>query len=95
MNVHNNLQGLQQLFSSQEVAGTSSGRTSDAASAESSSSADEATLSSAASAAAQAAPDSDVRMDKVAQVQKALAEGTYNVASSDVANSMIDSMLGK
>ncbi|MGA7524148.1 MAG: flagellar biosynthesis anti-sigma factor FlgM [Acidobacteriaceae bacterium] len=94
MNVNNNLQGLQQLFASQEVAASSSGKTNGAASA-GSSSADEATLSSAASAAAQAAPDSDVRMDKVAQVQKALAEGTYNVASSDVANSMIDTMLGK
>jgi negative regulator of flagellin synthesis FlgM len=93
MNVHNNLQGLQQLFASQEVAGNSSGRT---ASPESGSgSADEATLSSAASAAAQAAPDSDVRMEKVAQVQKALAEGTYSVASSDVANRMIETMLGK
>ncbi len=92
MNVHNNLQGLQQLLSSQEVGRTRSGRTAGQAGE---SSADEATLSSAASAAAQAAPDSDVRMEKVAQVQKALAEGTYNVASSDVANRMIDTMLGK
>jgi negative regulator of flagellin synthesis FlgM len=92
MNVHNNLQGLQQLLSSQEVARTSSGKTAGPASGSSS---DEATLSSAASAAAQAAPDSDVRMEKVAQVQKALADGTYKVASSDVANRMIDAMLGK
>lgn len=93
MNIQNNLQGLQQLFASQEVTGHSSGKAAGATTV--GSSADEATLSSAASAAAQAAPDSDVRMDKVAQVQKALAEGTYNVASSDVANSMIDAMLGK
>ncbi|MGA8530222.1 MAG: flagellar biosynthesis anti-sigma factor FlgM [Acidobacteriaceae bacterium] len=93
MNIQNNLQGLQQLFGSQEVARTSSGKTAGTTAA--GSSADEATLSSAASAAAQAAPDSDVRMDKVAQVQKALAEGTYNVASTDVANSMMDAMLGK
>ncbi len=63
MNVHNNLQGLQQLFASQEVARTSSGKTAGPATG---SSTDEATLSSAASAAAQAAPDSDVRMEKVA-----------------------------
>jgi negative regulator of flagellin synthesis FlgM len=92
MNVHNNLQGLQQLLASQEVPRASSGK---AAGPVSGGSADEATLSSAASAAAQASPDSDVRMEKVAQVQKALAEGTYNVASSDVANRMIDAMLGK
>lgn len=92
MNVHNNLQGLQQLFASQEVARTSSGKT---AGPVNGNSADEATLSPAASAAAQAAPDSDVRMEKVAQVQKALADGTYSVPSSDVANRMIDAMLGK
>jgi negative regulator of flagellin synthesis FlgM len=74
------------------VARTSSGKTADPGAGNS---ADQATLSSAASAAAQAAPDSDVRMEKVAEVQKALADGTYNVASSDVANRMIDSMLGK
>ncbi|HEY1808278.1 MAG TPA: flagellar biosynthesis anti-sigma factor FlgM [Acidobacteriaceae bacterium] len=93
MNVHNNLQGLQQLFASQEVDRRSSGKTAGAASG--GSGADETTLSSAASAAAQAAPDSDVRMDKVAEVQKALAAGTYSVPSSDVANRMIDTMLGK
>ena len=93
MNVHNSLQGLQQLFASQEVTTRSSGK--GAAASESGSNADEATLSSAASAAAQAAPDSDVRMDKVTAVQKALAEGTYNVASSDVANRMISTMLGQ
>lgn len=92
MNVHNNLQGLQQLFASQEVARASSGKTGGPASGNI---ADEATLSSAASAAAQAAPDSDVRMQKVAQVQKALADGTYSVPSSEVANKMMDAMLGK
>ncbi|HZZ39764.1 MAG TPA: flagellar biosynthesis anti-sigma factor FlgM [Acidobacteriaceae bacterium] len=92
MNVHNSLQGLQQLFASQEIARSSTGKTAEGASG---SGADEATLSSAASAAAQAAPDSDVRMEKVAQVQKALAEGTYSVPSSDVANRMMDAMLGK
>lgn len=91
MNVHNNLQGLQQLFGSQEVTRNGGGKAATGAG----SSSDQATLSLAASAAAQAAPDSDVRMEKVAQVQKALAEGTYNVSSSDVANRMIDSMLGK
>ena len=93
MNVHNSLQGLQQLFASQEVTTRSSGK--GTAAAAGGSDADEATLSSAASAAAQAAPDSDVRMDKVTGVQKALAEGTYNVASSDVANRMISTMLSQ
>jgi len=93
MNVHNSLQGLQQLLASQEVSRSSSGKT--AGPATEGGAGDEAILSSAASAAAQSAPDSDVRMEKVAEVQKALAAGTYNVPSADVANRMIDAMLGK
>jgi flagellar biosynthesis anti-sigma factor FlgM len=37
---------------------------------------------------------SDVRMDKVTQLQAAIAGGTYNVSSADVTNKLIDSMLG-
>jgi flagellar biosynthesis anti-sigma factor FlgM len=96
MNVNNDLQGMQQMFSSQEVSKTqSSGATQAANSQAQEIGTDEATLSSAASYAAQAAPDSDVRMDKVLQVQQALAAGTYNVPSSEVASKMIDQMLGK
>lgn len=94
MNVNNNLQGLQQLFSSQEVTRTESGKTETGAAATQAGT-DQATLSSAASLAAAAAPDSDVRMDKVAEVQKAVADGTYNVPASEVAGKMIDHMLGK
>lgn len=93
MNVNNNLQGLQQLLSSQEVshpAGKAGGL--DAAAQPGM---DQATLSAAASIAAATAPDSDVRMDKVASVQQALASGTYNVPASEVAGKMIDHMLGK
>jgi flagellar biosynthesis anti-sigma factor FlgM len=94
MNVNNNLQGLQQLFSSQEVsqqAGKAGASDAQAAHAET----DQATLSSAASVAAAAAPDSDVRMEKVNAVQQALASGAYNVPASEVAGKMIDHMLGK
>jgi anti-sigma28 factor (negative regulator of flagellin synthesis) len=45
--------------------------------------------------AAAAAPDSDVRMEKVNAVQQALASGAYNVPASEVAGKMIDHMLGK
>jgi negative regulator of flagellin synthesis FlgM len=95
MNVNNDLQGMQQLFSSQEVTKTQSSAAQGANSQAPAIGTDEATLSSAASYAAQAAPDSDVRMDKVVQVQQALAAGTYNVPSSEVASKMIDQMLGK
>jgi negative regulator of flagellin synthesis FlgM len=94
MNINSNLQGLQQLLSTQEVsqpagkAGASDARGVQADT-------DQATLSSAASAAAAAAPDSDVRMEKVVAIQQALASGTYNVPASEVAGKMIDQMLGK
>ncbi len=94
MNVQNNLQGLQQLFSSQEVPQTT-GKTGASQAAEAKGSADQATLSSAASAASAVAPDSDVRMEKVAAIQQALANGTYNVPASIVAGKMMDHMLGK
>ena len=94
MNVQNNLQGLQQLFSSQEVPQTA-GKTVASQAAEAKGSADQATLSSAASAASAVAPDSDVRMEKVAAIQQAVMNGTYNVPASEVAGKMIDHMLGK
>ncbi len=96
MNVSNNLQGMQQLFSSQEVARTASQANQSAAStAQPEAGSDHATLSAAASLTAAAAPDSDVRMDKVTAIQQALASGTYNVPASEVAGKMIDQMLGK
>ena len=94
MNVSNNLQGLQQLFSSPEVT-DSTAKTGAAAAQETEVGTDKATLSSAASVAAAAAPDSDVRMDKVAAIQQALASGTYNIPASEVAGKMIDQMMGK
>jgi negative regulator of flagellin synthesis FlgM len=94
MNVSNNLQALQQLFSSPEVTETT-GKTSGPASQRAEAGTDQATLSAAASVAAAAAPDSDVRMDKVAEIQQALASGSYNVPASAVAGKMIDQMLGK
>ncbi|HEX4037137.1 MAG TPA: flagellar biosynthesis anti-sigma factor FlgM [Acidobacteriaceae bacterium] len=95
MNVQNNLQGMQQLFSSQEVTKAENARPGAAAQATTGSSTDQATLSSAASVAAQTSPDADVRMEKVAEVHQALGQGTYSVPSSEVAGKMIDQMLGK
>ena len=55
---------------------------------------DRATLSTAGTGISQASGDADVRWDKVASIQKALADGTYNVPASAVASSMVDAMLG-
>jgi negative regulator of flagellin synthesis FlgM len=95
MNVNNNLNGLQQIFSSPEVTRTQGGGKAANSTEPLSVREDEATLSPAASLAAQTASDSDVRMDKVTQVQKALADGSYSVPSSEVADKMISHMLGK
>ena len=54
---------------------------------------DEARLSSTGGLIAQALEGSDVRTQKVEALQKAIAEGSYNVSSSDVAGKMIQSLL--
>lgn len=90
-----NLQGLRQIFPTPEIQKSESAGRSAAPQTGTSPGADEATLSPAASLAARSNPDSDVRMEKVVQVQQALAAGTYRVQPSDVADKMIDGMLKK
>lgn|ERR1700742_2392277 len=96
MNVNNSLQGMQQLFSSQDVT-RPAGQTNPSAdqTTQLDAGSDRATLSAAASLAAAASPDSDVRMDKVSAIQQALATGSYSVPASEVAGKMIDQMLGR
>ena len=55
---------------------------------------DQATVSSAATEVSQAASGDGVRADKVAAIQSALAQGTYNVPASLVASKLVESMLG-
>ena len=55
---------------------------------------DKATFSSAGSEVSQTATDAGIRMDKVADVQAALASGSYNVSAGAVASKVVDSMLG-
>lgn len=54
---------------------------------------DQANLSSAASIVSQALESSDTRTAKVAALQQAIAEGSYTVSSSDVADKIIQSLL--
>jgi flagellar biosynthesis anti-sigma factor FlgM len=54
---------------------------------------DRATLSNAASEVSQAMSDEGVRPEKVAEIQSALAAGTYDVPASAVASKLVDSML--
>jgi len=53
---------------------------------------DTASISAAALAAASGV--SDVRSDKVAAIQQALASGTYAISPSHVADKLIDHLLG-
>lgn len=53
---------------------------------------DQASLSAAAALAGQ--DGSDVRLDKVQALQKAIASGSYNVSASDVAGKLLDALAG-
>jgi negative regulator of flagellin synthesis FlgM len=54
---------------------------------------DQAKLSTAGGLVAQALNGSDVRSEKIASLQQAIAAGTYSVSSSDVANKVLQSLL--
>jgi negative regulator of flagellin synthesis FlgM len=54
---------------------------------------DQANLSSTGGVVAQALEGSDIRYAKVAALQQAIATGSYNVSSSDVADKIIQNLL--
>jgi negative regulator of flagellin synthesis FlgM len=60
---------------------------------ESAANVDQANLSSAGGVVAQALAVSDTRYAKVAALQQAIADGSYSVSSSDVADKIIQSLL--
>ena len=95
MDIRNSVDGLKTLLG---VPSTAPAKTQpakqDGTSSTSGLAGDHATLSSAGAEVAQASTESDVRMEKVAAVQSALAAGNYSVPASAVAGKMIDSMLG-
>ncbi len=53
---------------------------------------DQATLSQAATEVSQSGADADVRTEKVAAIQQALAAGTYSVPAPKVADKVMDAM---
>jgi negative regulator of flagellin synthesis FlgM len=55
---------------------------------------DQANLSSTGGLFAQALENSDTQSAKVASLQQAIAAGSYSVSSSDVADKIIQSLLG-
>jgi negative regulator of flagellin synthesis FlgM len=95
MDIRSGLEGLKSLLGTPAAEAASTQQTRGSASAAASAiQSDQATVSSAGSEISQMAGDSDVRMEKVAEIQAALASGSYNVPSSAVASKVVDAMLG-
>lgn len=98
MNLSGILNGLPDLLRSQQT-GNAAPATSNAAASQSQAAVpnggktDQADLSSSGLAAAQFA-SFDVRMDKVQSVRAAIDAGTYQVSAENVADKMMQSLLG-
>jgi negative regulator of flagellin synthesis FlgM len=93
MDIRSSLEGLKSLLGTQAATTVAAQQTRSSAAATNALGSDQATVSSAGSEVAQTMGDSDVRMDKVAIIQAALAAGSYDVSSSAVASKVVDSML--
>ena len=93
MDIRNSLDGLRSLLGANPTVSSAPQGKGGTTSAGSGFDNDRATFSSAASEVSQGASADNVRADKVASVQAALAAGTYNVTASAVASKVIDSML--
>ena len=93
MNVRNDLQPTQPISTEAQISPVE--RVSSALSGASAAAAsDQAHLSGVASLASHASSISDVRTEKVLSIQAAIASGSYQVSSADVAQSLMGHMLG-
>ena len=94
MDIRNSLDGLKSLLGVTTPAPAAPQPKNNSAVGGSGLGSDQATFSSAGSEVSQIASESDIRTEKVASVQAALAAGTYNVPDSAVASRVVDAMLG-
>lgn len=96
MEIRSGLEGLNSLTELTKVAPAITQAQSGAAPAKTAQAGrDRATLSTAGAEIAQAAANGDVRTEKTAEIQAALAAGTYNVPVMEVAVKVVDSMITK
>jgi negative regulator of flagellin synthesis FlgM len=95
MNVNDGLHGLPEPIGVSQLSPVSAPQHQQPASSPTSagSTQDRTEVSTAASLAHQAMTVPDVRMDKVATVQQALANGTYQVSAADVADKLFQQMM--
>jgi negative regulator of flagellin synthesis FlgM len=94
MNIRTDIEGLKSILGASPETSSISQAKSGAVTGDNALTSDQATLSSAASAVLESSADGGVRADKVAAVQAALANGSYNVSASAVASKVVDAMLG-
>jgi flagellar biosynthesis anti-sigma factor FlgM len=91
MDICSSLEGLKSILGVPQTTPAAT-QTESGAASQSALSSDQATLSSVGSAASLTAADFGVRADKVAEIQVALAAGTYHVPASAVASKVVDAI---
>lgn len=96
MDIRSSVDALKTLLGTTPAASApSKGAKADSSAAATSFPGDHATLSNVGAGVSQATSAPDVRMEKVAAVQAAIAAGTYQVPASAVAGKVVDAMLGQ
>jgi flagellar biosynthesis anti-sigma factor FlgM len=95
MDIRSSLDGLKSLLGVDQPTPAAPQTKSNAKAGGSGLGSDRATLSSAGSEVSLTAAEPGVRADNVANVQAALAAGTYDVPAAAVASKVVDSMLGR